>query len=796
MSIHFVKIAFRMINKKRIYSVINLLGLGTGMACCVLILLWVHDEISYDRFHTHSDSLYRIYSKWQSQDHDEKSALTSVKLAPFLSENYPEIIHSTRYSQENGKVIRTGDIRFENDIVAYTDADFFQMFSFPLLAGDSKRVFNSDYSLVMTTSMSEKYFGELNPIGQHLSIDGTRFTVTGVINDLRENTHFHFDCIVPFSARPEWVKRITEAWNVSAYYTYVRTQPGIPLDDLRAKIGHILQEKDPDSEIAVSLDLQSIRRIHLHHDITDYLVGHGNIQHVILFSALALVILIIACINFVNLSTARAGIRRKEIGLRKVVGAARLSLVGQFFGESLISTIFAFLLALGIIELSLPAFNQWSGKSLGILNVGILPLGLGCFIIILITGLLSGIYPAIVLSRFRPTETLKNTEKNRPSGATFRQVLVVLQFTLSALLVLSVIIIQNQISFMRNKPLGYDRHDLIAIQMRGDFLRNYQSIKAMLMQQPDILNVAGGTPPMNSLGAAFDVTINGRTMSDKVKMNSIAVDRDYPPTYGMEVLDGRNFRQELPENVSNGFIINETMARLIGIESPVGSTIGFKSYDQSIQVQSHTASVVGVIQDFHHQSMHSQIMPIIMYLNPDAIHYLTVRVKSGKGPSVLAHLKEIWNQYAADYPMEYHFIDQTVDDAYRTDQRLGEIVGLFTCMAIVISCLGLFALSAFMAERRAREIGIRKIVGASLGQIVKLLAWDYLKYVMTALIIALPLGYIIMSRWLHAFAYRIAISWTFILETTILSLIVAMTAVGGQAIKTALSNPVDALRYE
>ncbi len=794
---NYSKVALRSIRRHKGYSLINITGLAIGMACCVLILLWVQDELSYDKFHKNVGNLYRIARETESGGRTFYQATVPPLLASALKNEIPEVMRSTRFDYGGKKLITYGDKSFQNDIVGMADPDFFEMFSFPFLKGNSNTAFIDTFSVVITEEMGRKYFDDEDPLGKVISIDRDSFKITGVLKNIPHNSHLWFDCLVPFSSRSERLKKIVDNWRVHVYYTYVQLHEGSRIAEVNQKMSSLMtREVSSSTDKQFNLSLQPLIRIHLYHDVKDFLKGHGNIKYVYLFSALALLILLVACVNFINLTTARSGERAREVGMRKVVGANKVSLIYQFLCESLVLALIALSFALVLVELSLPSFNAWSKKQLSLgfsINTQII---LGLLGVLLVSGIVAGGYPALVLSSFRPAKVLKGHLKSGGTGSAFRKILVIVQFSLSICLIIGASIIHNQLRYVRKTDLGFDKEQLLYIYMEGDLKNNYEVIKNELIQAPAILGVTAGSPPTVDFDGVTSVNWEGKESDEKLEFSGLAVDYDYIDVLGMEIMQGRNFSKEFFSDKAGSFIINETAARLVGKESPVGKEFSFSSFGNQLEAIERQGKIIGVVKDFHSASLHNKIEPLVMYLDQMKLNAMCIRVSTNDIEGAVGLLKGIWNRYVPERPFVYQFVDEILDRYYRAEQRLSTIFNFFTMLAVFVSCLGLFSLASFMAERRTKEIGIRKVLGATASNIIFLLSTEFSKWVLVSNIIAWPIAYYAMNRWLQGFAYRTNIGlWTFFLAALV-AFMIALFTVSYQAIKAAVTNPVDALRYE
>jgi len=789
---NYLKIALRNIKRHRGYSFINITGLAIGMTCTILILLWVQDELSFDRFHKNGDYLYRVIQDIQFTDHRTHWAITQGPLGPSLKEDFPEIVDFTRI-RYRGFRFKYADKIFD-ERVCMADNSILEMFTFPLVQGDPKTALIEPNNIVLSEEMAEKYFGGENPIGKTIKADDRYdFHVKGVFKKIPINSHLQFDFLIPFIFGRE-LGYTVDTWNNSGFSTYVMLAKTTSVENVIEKISDYLKTK-PTLEENSKLMLQPLKRVHLYSHY-DFDFRHGDIKYVMIFSVVALFILLIACFNFMNLATARAGNRAKEIGMRKVAGAYKRNIIYQFFGEAIFLSLIALFFAIIFVELLLPTFNELSGKEL-LLNFTSNPLTLiGLIGISLITGIISGSYPALVLSSFNPVEILKgvggttNVSSSSKKGSLFRKVLVVSQFAISIMLFIGTIVVYNQLLFMRNKKLGYEKEHLLMSWMRGDMPQQFEAVKNELLKNPDILNVtAVFSPP--TYGYVFSNTLwhwEGQNPSEEILFRCNLVNYDYFKTFGLKLVAGRPFSKEFATD-TNAVIINETAMKAMGLENPVGKRLAYQDGEFNIEI-------IGVVKDYHFRSLHQRIEPHILILNTDATQLLCARILGTDIPRTINEVEQVWKKFAPDFPFEYNFLDESLDNLYRPEMRISKIFRYFTILAIFISCLGLFGLASFMAEQRTKEIGIRKVLGASVPGIVLLLSKEFGKWVLVANVIAWPIAWYGMSKWLQNFAYRTNITWTAFIMSAGIALLIALLTVSYQSIKAALANPVQSLRYE
>jgi ABC-type antimicrobial peptide transport system permease subunit len=790
---NYLKIALRNIIRHKGYSFINIAGLAVGMACCFLIILWVQDELSYDKFHENAESICRVVGEEQYSDGStDKFAVTPKALALALKEEYPEVINSTVISDRRGSgLFKYGEKAFYERKIVYADEFFFSIFRFPFIKGDLKTALSNPYSVVITEGVANKYFGNEDPIGKTLIYNNTyNLSVTGVLKNIPNNSHLQFDFFVPIKIQEDIYTSsglIFQEWGSYGFYTFLQLQENIQSETLDKKITRYLDKRFEDNNIALSL--QPLTKIHLYSDLTADIGGRGDIKYVYIFSIIAFFVLIIACINFMNLATARSSMRAKEIGIRKVAGAYRSNLIKQFLGESIFISFIALVFAIVLVELFLPTFNNLSGKALTLSITGNIHIILALILITIITGLLSGSYPAFFLSSFKPITTLKGSTKRAGKSISLRKILILFQFAITIILLVGTISVYKQLDYVRNRKLGYEKEHIVHMPLRGELSQKYESMKNYLLKNVDVLNVsiASALPTGSTLSTSGSLDWEGKSPDDEILMNVVSVDHDYIDTFKMEIIQGRDFSKKFTTDASAGFILNEAAIKAMGIESPIG---------KRFSIWETRGNIIGVVKNYHFDSLHKEIEPLVLAILPDLYSHICVKIKSDSIPNTISELKTIWNKYFPGYPFEYHFLDESLDNLYRIEERIGTVFKYFTVIAIIISCLGLFGLASFTTEQRTKEIGIRKVLGATIPNILFLLTKDFTKWVLMANIIAWPVAYYAMNRWLQYFAYRTNIGlFTFILSA-VLTIIIAFITVSYQSIKAALANPIEALRYE
>jgi len=782
---NFIKIGWRNIRKHKGYSMINITGLAIGMACCILISIWVLDELSYDRFHEHSQNLYRVEENQDYSSRNYHVNVTPYPLAPALKEEIPDIQDATRYVYTGGWLLRYEDKAFFESNIRAVDPSFLNMFAFPLIQGDKETALNSPYSLLVTEEMAEKYFGRNVPIGQTVSINNQHvFTITGVLKDIPHNTILQFDFLIPYEFL-ESTGETNPSFDSNSIQTFVKLQENATAAQVNGKIHGFIKARIPQS--GTTLELMSFTRIHLH-AYFGWVKETGAIKYVYIFSIIAFFVLLIACINFMNLSTARSAGRAKEVGLRKVVGALKRNLIRQFYGESIIYAFIALFFAMAIVTALLPAFSRLASKELswGVAGTAILLLGL--LVITIFTGIIAGSYPALYLSTFQPVKVLRGSHKSGTASKTFRRVLVIIQFTLSIILIIGTAVIYKQLNFMKHRDLGWDKEQLLYIVLRGDIGASYETLKTELKKDSRVLGITASSHlptniGSNSGGADWD----GKDPDLSVLIGISSVDFDYIETLKIEMAEGRSFSKEFASDMQTSFIVNEEVAKIMGKESVVGERFSFQSID---------GTIVGVMKNFHFQSVRSTIEPLAIVIDPEYFQVMLIRLAPGEVAVSMKSIEETWNRIVSDYPFEFSFMDERVDQLYRTEQRIGTLLKYFAGLAIFIACLGLFGLASFTSEQRTKEIGIRKVLGASSTKITLLLCKESFFLVILANIIALPTAFFLMRNWLQSYAYRTSLSVNIFISAMAIALVIALISVSFQAVRAALADPSDSLRYE
>jgi putative ABC transport system permease protein len=795
---NYLHIALRNLKKHKGYSLINILGLAIGMACCILITSYVLYELSYDRYHENADRIYRLKCDAQIGGNHLHLPKSSPPMGEYMVENFPEVSNAVRIRELGTVPVKYRENLYYEDQIFFADNSIFDIFTFPLLNGNPETALKTAYSVVLTEDASRKYFGNEDPIGKVLTIDeDADFTVTGVLSNVPRNSHFVFDMLCSFETYAQNNRLNMLNWLFLNNYTYILLEKGYEPGALEQKFPDMIEKNAGNMLKAVkgdiTLSLQPLTSIHLHSRLEQEISATSSIANVYIFSAIALFILFIACLNFMNLSTARSAKRAQEVGMRKVLGAHRARIVRQFISESLIYSLIGCVFALLFVEIVLPLFRSLSGIALSINYLENLWLIPGLISLTLFVGLAAGSYPAFFLSSFQPIRVLKGSLKTGTANAHFRGVLVVVQFTISIVLIIGTIIIFSQLNYMRNTALGFEKEQILIIPISDEStVKSLAPLKEDVKNYPGIINVAASSHVPGQTTYYNPFLPEGFTREEMPWMGQLNVDCDFIPTMGIELLAGRNFSSELETDQRLSVIINETAAKRFGWEDPVGKTIG--TFTSATAMMKRT--VIGVVKDFHIESLHKEIGPLLITNNPEWLNSLSVRLSPHNIPETLGFLSKKWRQYNPLRPFQYSFLDESFDAQYRADERLSQIFSYFSILAIFIACLGLFGLASYTAEQRTKEIGIRKILGASISGIVKLLTEEFSRWVLFANIIAWPVAYFAMRKWLQGFAYRTSIGFLTFVWSALIALSIALLTVSYQALKAAKANPVKSLRYE
>ncbi len=790
---NYLTVAIRNIARNKTFSAINILGLAIGMACCILILLYVQDELSYDQHHEHAHRIYRVASESKVAGVLSQYAVTPLPMGPALVTAYPEVIEAVRFSRADPKTLvedQHGHFFYENGVV-FTDSNIFEVFNFPLSKGNPRTAFLEPYSVVITETIAQKYFGEQNPMGQTLSFNDKAFKVTGVLKDTAHNSHFQFNLLASPMSRDH-----QSNWQRHDFYTYLLLQKRDSAQGLEAKLPDFIEAHAGELLKGgfARYFLQPLTDIHLYSNLAGEMSKNSDIRYVYLFLVIALFVLILACVNFMNLSTARSATRSKEVGMRKVVGANRPQLIRQFMGESILLALLALLFAVALVEVSLSAFNAFIQRELVLDYTGNWHVVLILLGVVLFAGLLSGIYPALFLSAFQPVEVLKSTLMRGLKTSSSRKTLVVFQFVISIILIIGTVVVYHQADYIRNKKLGFNKELVIVMPYPG--MQVTERYKSRLSGYANVLNTSTSSniPGRQFPTSQFRSPVDG-TSQDGFQMNMIVVDREFISTYGLELIEGKDFSKDMMNDGEGELILNEAAMRHFGWTSCVDKEVENIWPEGGKMKVWYREEVVGVVKDFHYQSLHHEIEPLIIRTGR-WFEYFAIRIRSDDVAGTLSFLKAQWKEIAPNKPFDYFFLDDDYGKLYRAEEQTGTLFGLFSILAIFVASLGLFGLASFTAQLRIKEIGIRKVLGASVSNLVLMLSKEFALLVGIANLIAWPIAYYAMHRWLQDFAYRIDLElWAFVLSG-FLALFIALTTVSYQAWKVARTNPVDALRYE
>ena len=810
------KIAWRSILKNRSLFVINIIGLSLGIASCLLISLFVLDELSYDRFHEKGDQIVRVVLNAKMGQEIIKESGLMAPVGETLVKELPEVLASTRILKlsDHTKVTYEGTTLRKGKL-AFVDSNFFEMFTLPLLKGDLNSVLSMPNSIVLTQEQAKAYFGNENPLNKTVDIKdigvyGTSgfvdlsglYTVTGIIEKIPDNSHFHFDLIASMQGNKD---ATNQSWLSGSYRTYLLLAKGTTISQLESKLPAIT-EKYMGSQLEaamgmtfqkfleinkVGLYIQPLTKIHLHSDMIEEFEEGGDINLVYIFTAIALFMLLIACINFMNLSTAGASKRAREIGMKKVLGSGKGQLIFQFLTESFLATFFAMCIGVLLFSVALPYFNQLANKDFDFGQIITLPFVTVLIGLTLVISFLAGGYPAFFMSNFKPLQALKNKFSSGNSKGV-RSGLVVFQFAISVCLIIGTLVVSQQMNYIQNKDVGYDKEGLIVIRDAGIIGNSLHAFKESLENDPRVLHITMSAfvpaGPSNNSNALVSF---GEEDSQKLRMRLYDVDEAYIPTLGMELLQGRNFSKEF-RSEEDKIIINQTAIKSFGLNgNPIGQTLSESTDHEGGR---KLLTIIGVVKDFNSKSLHQPIEPMMMKYNP--YYGLILRSKTADMAGLLSGMEKQWNSFGSGETLDYAFLDELYNETYLKEQNMNSILRIFAFLTIFVACLGLFGLVTFTTQQRFKEIGIRKVLGSSSPQIVGLFAKDFLKLVLFAILVAAPLGYYVMNKWLQGFAYRIEIEWWVFVLAALISLIIAFLTISYRSIQAALMNPVESLKTE
>ena len=791
---NYLKIAFRNIFKFKIFSTINVLGLAIGMAICLLMLMYVVNEISYENFHQKKDRIYRIAVEWGSEKSKMKFAGSMPALAPALNSQIPEVEKAIRIQPDYDAVIKNQaneEIREEN--LFFADAEIFDIFSFNLLIGDRANALIEPFSVVLSETQAKKYFGEKNPIGKFLNYGDTPLKITGIMEDVPVNTHLKCEFLVSYSTLEALGKIPDKPWNHwGTDLTYVLLKKNATTNSLIKKMAELLLKNTGEWHTSrMDFVVQHLSDIHWDRESRGDIGAKGNKMYVYIFLTAALFILIIACFNFMNLSTSRYLDRMKEIGVRKVVGAGRGQLIKQFLTESFLVAIISIIIGVILFELIHSVLYSYldSRAMLEVINFNYFYAIVSGMI--LIVGLFAGGYPALFLSRFRPVEIMKRGKVNGNVKFSFRNILVVIQFAISIILIFGTTIIYQQLNYMKNSDLGFDKEDVLLLNFPfSDKLakQKYPVLRDELKKNPNIdaVTCAYTVPGINSR-MNMSVRKKEDSQENSINLQALPADFGYASSIGLKIIKGRDFSDKFSLEEEN-VILNQTAVNVLDLENPIGTKLKLPG--------NKDVTIIGVAQDFHVESFHKKINPMLIYINRDMFILMALKISPQNTTETIAYVKEIWKNVLPDVEFNYRYIDDAYDKLYQSEEKTGRLLSIFTALALFISCLGLFGLASFMTNKRIKEIGIRKVLGASVTGIIFMLNKEFIKRVIFANIFAWPVAWFVMHKWLQYFAYRIDIGWWTFLFAGAIALVIALFTVSYQAVMSAIANPIDSLRYE
>jgi len=791
-------IAIRNIKRQWGYSLINILGLAVGLACCMLIGIYVFHELSYDTFNEKKEKLFRVNVTYSSSGRSGKMFMTPTALLPTMKREFTEVKEGVRVfnvSQFSPVIVQKENVKYQEEQFLYVDSTFFDVFSFKLTKGNPTTCLVKPNSLVITEESAAKYFAEEDPMGEVVKVDGKDYTITGVLENLPNNSHIRFDFLASFSSLRA---SQSEIWFSANYATYVEiSSPEVARqleDDITTAVNKMLGDKLGDTTI--DFELMPLTDIHLKSDVPNEMQPQSDMRYIYIISVVGLLILVIACINYMNLATARSVERSREVGMRKVLGAVRKQLFYQFMGESAIITLLAMVIALIVVNISIVPFNQLTGKELSTTDVFSTPMLVGLGLVFLIVTFLAGAYPAITLSSFTPSKVLKGRFTRSKTGSLMRKVLVVLQFSISIFLIIGTLVIYKQLNFMRDKKLGYDKENVIILPTDREVNKNFETIKTELEKREDVLSVSSASESPTDINGGYSIQIPS-LLDQSMSVNAVTVDKSFLETMDMQLVSGRNFTntdhilaiKEKYEERKYAFIVNQELVdKLLQDEQNILGT--------TASLNGREGEIVGVVEDFHFTSLHRKINPLVLFIEPAQFNKLFIRIKSQNLQKTLVGIEEQCKTIVPDRPFIFQFMDDEYAAMYRNEVRLSNVFTVFAVLAIVIACLGLFGLVSFAVEQRNKEIGVRKVLGASIPSLFFLISKDFSKLVLIAFLLAAPIGYWLMDQWLTDFEYRTSIGVLPIVVSVVSAMMVAYITVSYQSIKAALLNPAETLRTE
>lgn len=807
---NYIKIAYRNLIKNKGFSFLNVSGLALGFTACFLIALFIWDEYQYDNFVPEGDRVYRIYNQHTNNEGTEDLAVTFPMVATTLKQDFPEVEQTARILMlpENKYLFEAGKKRLYEQRGHYVDSTFFDVLKIPFKHGIAKGALDEPTFIVLSSEMAERYFGDKNPVGKEILMNQTPLTIKGVF-EKNPKFHLQFDFLLPLSLAGIPSEKM-QSWGWSQFYNYVKLKENSNVDALQTKFQKVADqriiefENDNNEKSINKLNFQPLEDIHLHASNFVYdIAQRGNITYVRALTFIAIFILLIACFNFVNLATAKSLKRAKEVGVRKAIGASRKQLIFQFIGETLFLTFLSIIIALILTLILIPWLNDFTGKMIQysvLINPSSLIIVLGLAISV---GILAGLYPAFVLSNFKPIQVLKGSVaglKEAGKIPLLRHGLVVIQFAMSILLIICAFVVYSQVNYLHNKELGFNKEQIMFFQLRGDnMFENKDSFKHQLEQIPGVISVSIGYGFPGDAVAGDGIKVHKDGEIYEIPATQLMVDFDYIKTLNLEVIAGRPFSEEMGTDKDQAFLINETAVRNMGYgtsENALGKKLSWNIWNNVNSDSIKEGRIIGVVKDFNYKSLYEKVETTVLQIFPNAAVKVAVKINTSQVDNTIAKVENVWNRFTSEYPIEYKFLDENFEQMYQAEDRLKALLGIFTLLAIFIGCLGLFGLAAYAAERRTKEIGIRKVLGASVPNIVVLLSKDFIKLVLVAILIASPIAWYFMQEWLKDFAYRIELSWWIFILAGLSAILIAVLTVSFHAIKAAFRNPVKNLKRE
>ena len=800
---NYLIVAWRNIKRDKAYAALNILGLAAGLTVFILIMLFVRAETSFDRYHENARNIHRVVQEQPGNVYlgSNVFAVTPGPLAAAMVREFPEVLAATRIDNWGNVLVRIGGKSFLESEVHWADPQTFEIFSFPIVRGEGGAALKDPFSVLLSESAAARFFGGDDPVGRTLVLQAfemnAEFKVAGVFRDLPKNSHFVMNVVAPFETIGRLQKTDLTRWGNNSYYTYVLLQDGSDPKALEEKLVPFIAKHEAERGWKHERQhsryfLQSLTRIHLHSRANfDFgLIGDG--RFVFLFASIAVLVLAIACVNYMNLATARSLKRAREVGLRKVVGAGKGQLVRQFLGDAMVLTFLALTLAVGFVLAALPAFRRFVERDIAFDPFRDAALVPGLVLLAALVGAVAGSYPALFVSSFRPVSSLKGTGAARVKGRGLRNGLIVFQFAASIALIICTVAVSGQLAFIRDTDMGYERDQILVLTPRGGVRTGLEAFKSELRSNPAVASVASSSCLPNNVTSSTHAQWPGRPDGLEIPIYVVDADYDFPGLYGLELARGRSFSRDFPSDAGGAYLINEAAQKALGWDDPIGREFGRKGHETA----EARGRIVGVLKDFHMHSLRLAIMPLYIFLEPARANRISVKLRGGDIPAALAAIRGTWERFAPEYPFEYSFFDEIFDRAYRTERRLGTMFGVFAGLAVLIACLGLLGLAAFAAEQKTKEIGIRKVLGASTSSVIALLSRDFMKWVVAANIIAWPVGYFAMRSWLGHFAYRIDLTVPMFLGAALAAFAIAAAVIGLQTYRAASANPADSMRYE